>query len=341
LFVDVTAGIDVIHSRAFWIFESIDPATGLPPEDPLVGMLPVKDSSITYLSDSLAVDGEGFVNFTIKPKTNSLTGDEVLATAEIVFDLNDTIPTNVEHNTIDAFPPVSFITATPVSNNSVLLQFNATDDGSGVRSYDLFISQDSLNYNGYLTGVTDSFVLFTGLLGSQYHFFTLATDNTGNREALKSSPDFSVTFLSGCSTIVTNTNASGEGSLLEAVNCAVSGSTLTFASALIGQTITLDSGEIMINKDLTISGPGMLNLTLSGNNTSRIFYLPAPNLIVIKNLSMKNANSPNNGGALLVEGNLTLENVILQNNFENTTPKPFTLSQGAFLSVSGIVEIRY
>ena len=197
LYVDVTAGMDVVNRRAFWIFESIDPVTGLSPTDALVGLLPVKDSTITLLSDTVPVDGEGFVNFSIKPKTNSHTRDSILATAKIVFDTNDTIPTNVERNIIDALPPTSTLTADPiVNNNSVTIHFSAQDDnnGCGVKNYDLYVAQDSANYNTYLTNVTDTVIHFTGVEGSVYHFFSLASDNVGNREAMKGIPDISVDF---------------------------------------------------------------------------------------------------------------------------------------------------
>src|SRR5690606_19326632 len=40
IFVDVVAGIDVSKGEAFWILQAIDPETGEPPTDALVGFLP-------------------------------------------------------------------------------------------------------------------------------------------------------------------------------------------------------------------------------------------------------------------------------------------------------------
>jgi len=65
IFVDVVAGLDVTRGEAFWIFETIDPATGLPPQSVNVGFLPINDS---------IGSGEGFVNFTLKPKTECQQG---------------------------------------------------------------------------------------------------------------------------------------------------------------------------------------------------------------------------------------------------------------------------
>src|SRR5438552_5662897 len=50
-----------------------------------------------------------------------------------------------------------------------------------------------------------------------------------------------------------------------------SGDTINFDSSLAGQTITLTSGELAITKNLDIEGLGADQLTVSGNDTSRVF----------------------------------------------------------------------
>jgi len=57
---------------------------------------------------------------------------------------------------------------------------------------------------------------------------------------------------------VTNTNDSGAGSLRQAIADAAAGDTISLAPG----TITLTTGELVINKDLTISGPGSGKLTI-------------------------------------------------------------------------------
>src|SRR5262245_47935225 len=69
---------------------------------------------------------------------------------------------------------------------------------------------------------------------------------------------------------VTNLNDSGAGSLRDAIANANPNDTINVS---VTGTITLTSGEIPINKNLTINGPGVANLTISGNNSSRIFFI--------------------------------------------------------------------
>ncbi len=195
IFVDLIAGVDVVNNRAFWRFESIDPVTGLAPADPMVGMLPVRDTTFAN-GDSLSKRGLGFVTFTMQPLSSAATRDTIFATAEIVFDDNDTIVTNTEFNTIDALPPVSDVTLTAIKGDSAVIQISGNDDpnGSGVKMYDLFVAQDTGRYILYRSGLSDTSLVFDGIIGSSFRFFTLATDHTGNREALKGSPDLTINF---------------------------------------------------------------------------------------------------------------------------------------------------
>jgi hypothetical protein len=70
---------------------------------------------------------------------------------------------------------------------------------------------------------------------------------------------------------VTNNLDSGAGSLRAAIKSAGSGDTIVFDAGLDGQTITLTSDELAIKKSLDIEGPGAGKLTISGNDTNRVF----------------------------------------------------------------------
>ncbi|MBD2088625.1 DUF4347 domain-containing protein [Microcoleus sp. FACHB-1515] len=121
---------------------------------------------------------------------------------------------------------------------------------------------------------------------------------------------------------VTNTNDSGAGSLRAAIAQARSGDTIRFASSLQGRTITLTSGEISIpvGKNLTIDGSGASGLTISGNNSSRIFLLNStsvqPTTLNVRNLTLANGKTSDRGGAISTthQGVLNIENVTFNNN---------------------------
>jgi hypothetical protein len=72
--------------------------------------------------------------------------------------------------------------------------------------------------------------------------------------------------------MVTNTSDSDPGSLRDVIASAGSGDAIKFAAGVTG-TITLTSGELLIDKDLTIIGPGARMLSISGNGTSRVFFV--------------------------------------------------------------------
>ena len=117
--------------------------------------------------------------------------------------------------------------------------------------------------------------------------------------------------------VVTDTNDSGSGSLRQAVlnaNALLGSPTITFSTALAGQTITLTSGEIAISTSLTIDGGGQA-ITITGNNASRAFNVNASSGgVVISNLALTNCHTTSNGSAITAATQLTLNNCTLANN---------------------------
>lgn len=189
VFVDVTAGIDITKNEAFWIFESIDPLTGLAPENALIGFLPVNDTTVTIYTDTLVQKGEGFVNFTIFPDGASMTGDTVREQASIIFDDNSPIETNIWVNLIDALPPSSEMAMLPdnVPTDTITLTWTAIDDPGGVGDelYDLYVSKDGGQYFLFASNIDTTQFLFQGDIGSEYAFYIRAIDYVGNKEAQK------------------------------------------------------------------------------------------------------------------------------------------------------------
>jgi hypothetical protein len=125
---------------------------------------------------------------------------------------------------------------------------------------------------------------------------------------------------------VTNTNDSGGGSLRQAIldaNATPGADQVTFQSTLSGQ-ITLTGQLPNVTDSVNVTGPGAGQLTVSGNNNSRIFYLD-PSVhgtpVTISGLTLT-AGKPSpadpiggRGGAVFIKyGNLTLDRVVISNS---------------------------
>src|SRR5436309_13679865 len=98
---------------------------------------------------------------------------------------------------------------------------------------------------------------------------------------------------------VTNTNDSGPGSLRQALADANDGDTITFA---VTGTIGLTSGELVINRNITISGPGadLLAVSRAAKASFRIFHVMLGHTVTIEGLRISNGSVLNGfGGAIL------------------------------------------
>jgi hypothetical protein len=115
-----------------------------------------------------------------------------------------------------------------------------------------------------------------------------------------------------------DTGVKGDGSLRGEIAAANPGDTINFAPSLNGQTITLTSGELLLNKSLTIDGPGAGQLTISGGltwrvilgqmipiigNSSRVFEVTDPGTnVTLSGLTITDGfggYNPGEGGAIL------------------------------------------
>jgi hypothetical protein len=119
---------------------------------------------------------------------------------------------------------------------------------------------------------------------------------------------------------VLNANDSGSGSLRDALQIAANGDTIAFSQTLVGQTITLTSGQLNVFRSVRIEGLGANFLTVSGNDSSRVLEVFSPSTVSIFGLTITHGKDTAFGGAGLYNfGNLTLTDcAIVNNSFEPT-----------------------
>lgn len=188
--LDVTASVLVPENEAYWIFQTIDPETGVAPINSL-GFLPI--------NDTLTGCGEGWVTFTVKLADDIITGDSIVENAQILFDENDIVPTNDYCNYFDVAPPVSYLRCDTIGaayTRNLPIHLYASDDygGSGVHHINLFCSIDGQDYQLAYSSQPDSIIDFYIKEGSLLQFFTQAVDNVGNAEPIKTVPELVYTY---------------------------------------------------------------------------------------------------------------------------------------------------
>jgi hypothetical protein len=121
--------------------------------------------------------------------------------------------------------------------------------------------------------------------------------------------------LHASSITVTTTADSGAGSLRAAIAAASNGDTIQFAAALNGQSISLTSAQLAIDKHITISGPGPNQLAVTrSSGTFRIFHVLPDHAVTMEGLTISNGKGILGGGLLNDHATLTLNNCAVQNN---------------------------
>ncbi|MDF7805927.1 choice-of-anchor Q domain-containing protein [Pontiellaceae bacterium B12219] len=151
---------------------------------------------------------------------------------------------------------------------------------------------------------------------------TLATDQRGAPRDNGISDIGAVEFQS----VVRNVADSGQGSLREITLQASPGTTITFTNTLDGQTILLASGQLFIDRSISIDAsalPGGLTIDANGLVTSnRVFEFTAGTTNILNGLTItggrtadgSNGSDAENGGGILNDGHLTLLNCSVTNN---------------------------
>ena len=144
-------------------------------------------------------------------------------------------------------------------------------------------------------------VMFS-LLGSGNAF--ASNDNTIQASANLVPATLIVTKLADTSDGVCDADCS----LREAMLAAESGDTINFA---VSGTITLGSSLPTISTIMTIDGVGQ-NVTISGANSYRVFWIDTSATASISNLLISNGNTASNGAGMRNESDNTTLNCICQ-----------------------------
>ena len=181
--VNISAGFDAASSTETWRFVSIDPATGAPVSNVDDGFLP---------PDVNPPIGEGTVNFTIQPRGGLPTRTAVANAAQIVFDTNAPLATNLWSNSIDASRPHSSIRSTKTVRfvarvrgrrrrlHALVVRWSGHDTGSGIASFAVYVRQGHGRTNRWLSATTAKHARLTCRVGGRYRFSVVAVDRAGN-----------------------------------------------------------------------------------------------------------------------------------------------------------------
>jgi len=214
VFVDIECGIDIETGIAQWIFQAIDPDTGEPPNDALLGFLPP--------NDPLLHDGEGYVTFTIRSKTGGPTGSAIENQATIIFDVNAPIDTGTVSNTLDGDAPESAVNGLPaeIEGREIVLNWSGDDpfDGSGLATFTIYLSTDGGAFVPFIQNTRSTSGVYWGEPGHTYTFYSQAMDNVGNIEPAPAKPDATIT-IAGCTDTDPPFIVHGDGRLGETQPC--------------------------------------------------------------------------------------------------------------------------
>jgi len=178
----ITGEFNRITGQVFWTFASFDPLTCAPITDPDLGFLP---------PNLIRPQGEASVSFVVAMAPNLPDGHRIDNVARVVFDTNGALLTHIWSNLLDrqkpsarvqSLPPVIHDTAFPVS-------WSATDAGAGIADVNVYVSENSGPFVGWLIGAKTDTATYVGNFGNTYSFIALGRDEAGNRQDQPATPD--------------------------------------------------------------------------------------------------------------------------------------------------------
>ena len=285
----------------------VNPFADLPP-NVLIGFLPPEDGSGR---------GMGSISFTVQAKSDVPTGTEIRNVALITFDQNSAIATNQvdPHDptqginpaqeasiTIDSGTPSAVMQALAATSTTATfaLNWSGADNvgGSGVASYNVYVSDNNGAYVPYLLNTTLTTDTFTGVNGHTYRFYATARDNVGQYEAGAQTAEATTTLdlpapvLAGASNITYTEN--GAPTAIDTAltvstpgSGALSSATITVTNFVAGQDVLVfvNDGATMGNISVASHVNGVLTLTSAGSTASTAQWQAALRAVTYANSS--------------------------------------------------------
>ncbi len=162
--------------------------------------------------------------------------------------------------------------------------------------------------------------------GTQYPNQVTISSTTEDPNSENNSGNTLTTVVSCFTNLTVTTNAdSGAGSLRQAILDICPGGTIGFDMNQVTSPIALTSAELVINKDLTILGPGANMLTVQrstagGTPNFRVFNVNSGKTVSISDLTMSNGSVTDQGGGIHNSGTLTLRSCVVSGNQVTGSP---------------------
>jgi RHS repeat-associated protein len=285
--VNVTAAVNPATGVLSVTMKSVDPVTGTIPANPTAGFLPPNNS---------ANAGSGSVTFTVKPKTGLANGTAITNQASIVFDVNAAIATNTVTNMLDSSSLTSAITPLPATTTStnISVAWSGSDpSGSGIASYNIYVSTNGGAYALWLSATTLTSSTYTGIPGQTYSFSSLATNNVGTVQATPGTPQtIAVVFITPNVTVMpASSSITPTQSLAVAIAVAspVTGGSVPTGTVVLSSgtytsaTATLSSGaaSITIPAGALPTGIDILTATYTPDSASSATYAAAAGVVQV------------------------------------------------------------
>ena len=112
------------------------------------------------------------------------TGEEIRASARILFDNAAPVDTAEIVQVLDGSAPVTTLTVKPIGSADYEVKWSAADEagGSGVKYTTIYVSEDGGAWTIWQRQSTERSAIFSGQAGKRYEFIAVSTDNAGNQE---------------------------------------------------------------------------------------------------------------------------------------------------------------